>query len=127
MRPWTGAVLLALGTLVAMPAGAQERVYPSARGEPLIEPGRRGLPPADPRLRVPDREPLRAPGGEVEGFNDQSRLGRRGVARDRAGTATGTVDPGRLGGGVVRDSDGTARGMAPSGPRQPEFDPRRRR
>ncbi len=133
MRPWTVTALVVVMAALAAPAVAQQRIYPSSRSELPVAPaspagsrgeqGERGVPSAEPQRRVPDRARLRAPDGAADGFNDQPRLGRRGVARGRDGTATGSVDPNRLGGGVVRGSDGSARGLVPSPARRQEFDP----
>ncbi|MFP4541347.1 MAG: hypothetical protein ACLFR7_06930 [Opitutales bacterium] len=68
----------------------------------------------------PERRVIRGPDGSVGGSADGS------VARDNAGTATGSVrsDPdGR--GSVTRETDGTLRGVQPGEARIQRFEPRR--
>ena len=135
MRPSVRIVLAAAVVWVGA-AAAQEgdRVYPSVRGDPplgssgrdgpAIAPLEQQVPTPPTRPTAPDRAPLRGPSGEAEGFSDQPRTGRRGIARDSEGAAFGTIEPNRLGGGTVRDSDGTRRGMIPSPPPRQRYEPR---
>ncbi len=106
MRTTVGVVLAILLLVVAGPAATQEQVSPTND--------------------VPDRAPLRGDDGTLEGFQDRGRSSFRGIARDTAGEADGTVVPNRSGGGTVRGTDGTRRGMAPSRATLPSFTPRSR-